>query len=269
MSEPVSKEDETGAPGAKRKKPEHAKKKFKHTRELVKIALDAGMTQEEIGRLCRNAQQSAVSKWANGKGKASEDQIAPLLKRFGAQLNRTTARIYLVGRHVATASGYREDFDGKEWPSKLARVEGPIVFRYTFWALAQGTRAPAKVPIRRWLLHRQPGGRFVLVRQDRRVLDDERLGRWQGMVTQVRLRSSGGPAWLDCNDDAARWISQIEKPMDAAQLVSWVDDFLKDPNNGQSPHDELALPFLIRKALVEQGCEIDGVEHFIGQEAEV
>lgn len=269
MSEPVSKEDEASAPDAKRKESKPTKKKFKHTKELVKVAIDSGMTQSEIAKLCRT-QQSVVSNWAKGSSKALEHQIAPLLKRFGAQLNRTTSRVYLVGLHIATAGGDREDFDGKEWPPKLARVEGPIVFRYTFWTLAQGTRAPVKMPIRRWLIHRQPGGRFVLVRQDRRMLDGGRLARWREVVAHVaRFGLNVDPTWLDCNDDAARWISQIEKPMDAVRLVSWVDDFLKNPNGNHSPHDELALPFLVRKALVEQGCEIDGVEHFIGQEDEI
>lgn len=68
---------------------------FKSTRELVKIALDEGMTQDEIARLCRT-QQSVVSKWKNGKGRGTEDQLAPLLKRFGARLRRTVTRIYLV-----------------------------------------------------------------------------------------------------------------------------------------------------------------------------
>ena len=69
--------------------------KFKHSRELVRIALGDGMTQVEIARLCRT-QQSIVSAWAAGRSKAREDQIKPLLTRYGHRLNRSTSRLYLV-----------------------------------------------------------------------------------------------------------------------------------------------------------------------------
>ncbi|MES2644333.1 MAG: hypothetical protein V4850_32910 [Myxococcota bacterium] len=69
--------------------------KFKHTRELVRLALDDGMTQDEIRLLCR-VQQSVVSGWATGKSKARESVLEPLLKRYAHRLNRTTSRFYLV-----------------------------------------------------------------------------------------------------------------------------------------------------------------------------
>ena len=71
------------------------KKKFKYTRQLVRIAHDEGMTQTEIGKLCR-VQQSVVSKWMKGESRGTEQQLAPLLKWFGARLNRTTSRVYLA-----------------------------------------------------------------------------------------------------------------------------------------------------------------------------
>lgn len=69
--------------------------KFKHTRELVRLALNDGMTQDEIGRLCR-VQQSVVSGWANGKSKAKEEVLTPLLTRYGHRLNRTSGGTYLI-----------------------------------------------------------------------------------------------------------------------------------------------------------------------------
>jgi len=80
------------APDSKKRK-----KKFRHTRELVRVALHDGMTQSEIARVCRT-QQSQVSAWANGKRKATVGQIAPLVKKYGYRLNRTSARIYRVRR---------------------------------------------------------------------------------------------------------------------------------------------------------------------------
>ena len=54
-----------------------------------------GMTQAEIARKCRT-QQSQVSDWANGKRKAPEAALAPLIEVYGHKINRTSARVYLV-----------------------------------------------------------------------------------------------------------------------------------------------------------------------------
>ena len=72
-----------------------SRQKLKWTKELVHIALNDGMTQEEISKVCRT-QRSVVSSWKNGKNKATEQQLAELLRRYGARLNRTTAKVYLV-----------------------------------------------------------------------------------------------------------------------------------------------------------------------------
>ena len=69
--------------------------RYKHTRELVRIALQEDMTQAEIARLCRTT-QSVVSDWATGKKKAPENVIKPLLDRYGHRLRRASFRLYLV-----------------------------------------------------------------------------------------------------------------------------------------------------------------------------
>lgn len=90
--------------------PPEGKRRFKETRTLVRLALDDGMTQTEIARICRT-QQSTVSAWANGERKAWEKQVEPLLARYGRQLRRSSERVYLV-------EGPAEAWEGSE----LARM---------------------------------------------------------------------------------------------------------------------------------------------------
>ncbi|MCA9524664.1 MAG: helix-turn-helix transcriptional regulator [Myxococcales bacterium] len=71
------------------------RRKFRDTRRLIRIALEAGMTQTEIAKLCRTT-QSTVSGWANGKTKAFEHQVEPLLDRFGRSLERRRETWYYV-----------------------------------------------------------------------------------------------------------------------------------------------------------------------------
>lgn len=65
--------------------------------------------------------------------------------------------------------------------------------------------------------------------------------------------------WVDCADDAGRWISSLAGPTDAAGLLSYCDNYIGDPQRAHSPHDELALPFLLRKFLVDLGYDVPGV----------
>jgi hypothetical protein len=42
-------------------------------------------------------------------------------------------------------------------------------------------------------------------------------------------------------------------------LISYCDDYIGNPQAVHSPHDELALPFLLRKMLVELGYDVPEV----------
>lgn len=93
--------------------PKPKRKKYKYTRELVRIATHDGMTQQEIARLCR-VEQSVVSGWLNGKSLAHEQQVVELKRRYGARLNRTTSRIYLVRSGLAVTAAWEESARAKE-----------------------------------------------------------------------------------------------------------------------------------------------------------
>lgn len=216
------------------------KPKYKYTRELVKIAIADGMSQTEIAALCRT-QQSVVHGWAHGKSLAFEHQVIELKKRYAARLNRATSRVYLVGTS----------------PIKMVAVEGPIVLRYTFVRPKADPRGKAwlRIPIGRWVVHRHGRGRFVLIELSRRQLDDERRNRWFSEMARASL-SESCEEWVDCADDAARWTARIDDPTDASGLMTRCDEHVRDPARMHNPHDEMVLPFLVRKMLVEQGLDI-------------
>jgi hypothetical protein len=226
------------------------KPKYKYTRELVKIAIADGMSQTEIAALCRT-QQSVVHGWAKGKSLAFEHQVIELKKRYAARLNRATSRVYLVGTS----------------PLKMVAVEGPIVLRYSFVRPEEDPRGKAwlRIPIGRWVVHRHGRGRFVLVELSRRPLDEERRARWAQELRRVS-RSGYWEEWVDCADDAARWIARIDDPTDAGGLMTRCDEHVRDPARMHNPHDELVLPFLVRKMLVEQGFDVPDLERMMATE---
>lgn len=321
--------------------------RFPHTRELIQLALKEGMTQGEIARKCR-VQQSVVSAWASGKRKATEQQIEPLLKRYGARLHRGVTRLYLVPKTPFEESdiakqllALTERFDqaefeklelqifGKkqgpagEWqarynavteearlqqafqgPHRLVQVQGRVLFRYTFRELRarvvrRESYACAGFPVARWLLHAHPTDRerLVLVRQERRPLSSPALQRIAAAATQALSEQLGHQdrdgwvvhleddssnyrhvqgretvrkmlyrysisPWIESPEDAGRWVSFIERPMKAAELMDFARTWLADPEEAHNPHDEAVLPFLLARALVELGLDVPGVERY-------
>lgn len=227
-----------------------ASRKYKYTRELIKIALDDGMTQAEIARLCRT-QQSVVSKWKNGQSRATEAQVAELIKRYGHRLQRATKRVYLLNR-------------GK---LSMQVVEGPIIFRLPLSEPCLRFRSLKDEVLiggvgyeatRRWLLHQLEGPRFVLVRQLRRGLGEvalsEQAKAW-GYDLAKKVRPFLSP-WVQSSDDAARWVSVVDEPRTLGELLNFVDacgDFHND-------EEKLTVRFLLRKALVEHGHSIPELE---------
>lgn len=335
--------DDSSASTGKSGKP--PRKKYKHTRQLVQMALDDGMTQKEIADACR-VQQSVVSKWKNGESRGTEEQLAKLIKKYGHRLNRTTSRVYRVmaapdARWETTELGsqivalYRlaeqlsatSDQQGavrfdtelrrlwgvtypeygrmRNWqyplsmmiehhqivfastfPTKVAQVEGPILFRYSFCrfeprADRRGIDVP-RIPVSRWAVHDGQLGRLILVRQYRAALTAHKHERWKediGDVSQTisalaeKVQAKAGTApplvpsfWVDSAEDAAKWICRIEAPMTVEELLAFADQYVDDPLQIHNPHDELALPFLLRKALVEHGHQVPGIEKISGCE---
>lgn len=364
-----------------------SRQKFKWTKELVNIALNDGMTQEEIARVCRTT-QSVVSSWKNGKSKAKEQQLAELLRRYGARLNRTTARVYLVceeptgkweetdvGRSLLALLKRRVALDAEveehrkadaarkkaeieaeqarrrnardahdvtpfyghitayqytvaeqeaysqlrsatkelgalvapyaEWdnercierlidlfkadfaaqgPQRIVQIEGSILFRYTFCMLVgRAYRRGLDIgrePICRWVVHDLSRGKFRLVIQERRHLVGTSKVRWDAELDSAKQTVAEMarhdsklfvPPFIpsetvECADDAGRWRSTISEPMTAEELIKTVGAYIADPKTLHNPHDEHVLPYLLRKALIEHGYPVAGVERITGLE---
>lgn len=405
--------------------PPEGKRRFKETRALVRLALDDGMTQTEIARICRT-QQSTVSMWANGERKAFENQIQPLLARYGRQLRRTSERVYLVEgpawegselarmfadaqpeyqaqgaryqearrilmalndeaakaraqakeqarrlieaeekrlraeaaaqgakgaesqtrlrrpsvfdddggddfqaefeaavegqlearqaaiaamraaesamneclQRLASVAGWDVRFEGRGIPDDLGlgyrkhlygegrseydwllanvrarnevnqrflvAVEGPIVFRHVLAELfvIAPRQGPARLhgePAARWLVHAQASGAFVLVRQLRHVLPQEYRQYWRPNAPNGTQLPESLLAHVHSHDDDARWLSTIEGPMDLEALLARADRFAVAPEGFATVHDQLTLPFRLRKALIEHGYPVPGL----------
>jgi len=165
-------------------------------------------------------------------------------------------------------------------PERVTVVEGPVVFRYTFVKYRPRPRGkdmvPTPIPVARWCVHQLSRDRLLLVQQRRRVLTGLAKERWETLRRPWERDHKDGH-WLavlgerdtfevESPDDAARWVATLRGPMDAGALVAWCDAYLGDASAVHDPRDEAALPFLLRRALVEHGYALEGVVRIVASE---
>ena len=107
------------------------RKKFKLTRQLVKIALADGMKQADIAKAYR-VSQSYVSEWNNGSKLAYEHSLKPLLDKYGHQLRKVTSQLYQVRKSKQEIELEEEKGIEEPFPIKFVLVEGKVILREKF-----------------------------------------------------------------------------------------------------------------------------------------
>lgn len=222
------------------------KKKYRYTKQLVNIALRDGWTQKEIADACRT-QQSVVSGWKNGSSLAKESQLQRLLELYGPKLRRRAFRVY----HNLTM-----DQEG-EFQVRIIKVEGEVMFSFPYRnrefcvkchaLLSEGVcscRCGSKfrrlLPTRKLLVHSMGKGEFCLVSQHRLVKDE------------IQMK------FPETNIFASRVVDRY----DTKGLLNYIDGMLKqcDEADETSGVEHLMLQMLVRKALLEYGYPIEGIE---------
>ena len=246
------------------------KRKFPQTKQLIRIALNAGKTQNEIAKCC-GIQQSIVSKWLHGGSKATYRQIQPLLDLYGNLLSQKTARLY-----------YRTSQE--ENIPRYFRVEGNIIFSHIVYN--------GREKMWRYIVHDQKNS-FVLVRQKRRHTSMEikiekkeeiengkensvpRKERWflrdTGMTRNykwykgavIKNYKESDHADFSLENDKANWNTVlISDNLSKDDLITEIDATAEELAVDGFYQDGVALPFLLREAFYEHGYTTDDVENF-------
>lgn len=220
---------------------EQNSRKYRYTKPLINMALREGWTQKQIADACRT-QQSVVSAWKNGAKQASEHQLKPLLEVFGAKLRRKSFRIYHRWFEVP----------GQEPEVKLIKVEGEVIFTHAYDAYLSCPRCnpgecsdykhtKRSVPQRRLIIHDQGAGGFCLVVQKR--------------VFKPNYQT----LYADANIFKSHAFSQCS----VSQLLALVDGNQFYENQEKFENDKLMIRTLLRKALLEHGIPLEGVEEHL------
>lgn len=116
------------------------KRKFKQTKQLVRLAINDGWNQTEIAKACRT-HQSIVSNWYKGIDQGTEQQLKPLLEQYGHKLRRNSFKVYW-------------NIDSETKTKVFHRVEGKVILNQAFYdARRVGHKLEKKIPQYKLTIH--------------------------------------------------------------------------------------------------------------------
>ena len=221
------------------------KKPFKHTKDLVNLAIKDGWTQKEIADSCRT-QQSIVSSWKKGTKQGTEQQLTPLLKQYGAKLRRQTFKVY-------------RGIDNKTGSEKYYKVEGPVILSFLACKQrihrAKEARYSNETPGKFFKSNASPHSRFIIQYQG---------GDNYTLIFQQQMYVDGTPG--NYHENEGIWVSYVHPCQTPHMLLQMVDEHIKKSDSIKSGSDvnELAfnsylatLPFLTRQALLNNGVPVE------------
>jgi hypothetical protein len=208
--------------------PNKNKRKFKQTKQLVRLAINEGWTQDEIRIKCRT-QQSVVSAWYKGTKQGTEEALKPLLEQYGNKLRRNSFRVYW-------------SVDPNTQGKTFSKVEGKVVLNQVFsYTQVSSNYRDKQIPTQKLVIHHQGTNKFRI-------------------VFQTRLKTVRGFDLESTTDDSV-WNSTITEQTDLEKLLKFIDTYSED-NLKNQPDEALTLPFIARQALLNHGFDIDGVVEY-------
>ena len=209
--------------------PKKNKRKFKQTKQLVRLAINDGWSQVEIADACR-VQQSIVSAWSKGTKQGTEETLKPLLEQYGNKLRRNSFRVYWC-------------IDPETKIKTFHKVEGKVVLSQVFYdARRSGAKLIKQIPELKLVVHHQGANKFRL-------------------VYQSRLTFQNSNEEIESMVEDAIWGSTISDRYELAELLNVIDNY-SEKTLANYPCDANTLPFIARQALLNHGFEIDGVVEY-------
>lgn len=204
------------------------KRKFKQTKQIVRLAINDGWSQTKIAKACRT-HQSIVSDWYKGLKQGTEQQLKPLLEIYGHKLRRNSFRVYWT-------------INPNTREKTFSKVEGKVVLNkaLSYTSVPSGYK-DKKIPIHKLVIHHQGTNKFRV-------------------IYQTRLRTDNGFELESTTDDSV-WNSTINEQTDLEKLLEFIDTHSEENLKNQSD-EALTLPFIARQALLNHGFDIDGVVEY-------
>jgi len=216
-------------------------RKCRDTKILVKIAIENGMTNQEIAVKAglKKTSGAVVTRWKTGVALATERQMNFLINEFGDLLRRKTEHLF------------SQDEDGIQ---KFYKLNGEVIFKHVVRKYMPLNKGLSKIALLRYLAL-QKGNKFHLVFQSRKGLDQS-----------AKLDHYQIAAMSHCDNEDANWdTDKVISNKSADIFIDEVDKVATSLMTEQKCIEEKfiysakELQFIARKSLLKQGFQLAGI----------
>lgn len=222
-------------------------KKCRDTKRLIKIAIENGMTNQEIAAKAGLSKKSVaqVSRWRNGEALAFERQMRFFIKEFGDQLRRKSEHLLCVE---------------KEGKHQFIKLTGELVLKHTARVPVSMERKQVNVAIHRFLIF-QKSTHFYVVSQTRKGFEPGyTIGQQLGKMAH-------------CDNEDANWLSSgISKLLNQDEIIDITDSIAIELAEGRLiPNHNFKylgqeLRYCLRRYLMKEGYALSDVIDISGKE---
>jgi len=222
-------------------------KKCRDTKRLIKLAIENGMTNQEIAAKAGLSKKSVaqVSRWRNGEALAFERQMRFFIKEFGDQLRRKSEHLLCVE---------------KEGKHQFIKLTGELVLKHTARVPVSIERKQVHVAIHRFLIF-QKSTHFYVVSQTRKGFEPGyTIGQHLGKMAH-------------CDNEDANWLSSgISKLLNQDEIIDITDSIAIELAEGRLiPNHNFEflgqeLRYCLRRYLMKEGYALSDVIDISGKE---
>ncbi|WP_351010378.1 hypothetical protein [Shewanella sp. S1-58-MNA-CIBAN-0166] len=213
-------------------------RKYKYTKQLVRMAIEHGMTNKEIAKKAGLSDKSVaqVTRWRNGDSLATERQMRFFINEFGDLLKRKMEHLFC----------YKDDGVIKHF-----KLSGDIILRHAYKEKVRIDRKDLYVGILRIVMIKH-SEKFTLLSQYRMGLEERDRGQ--------SLSGSDIGKLVQSSSEGANWICyKADKFLNAKEMVEATDAYAKSFLDGSnymrikehSNHSEIM--FLVREKMMKNG----------------
>jgi predicted transcriptional regulator len=213
-------------------------RKYKYTKQLVRMAIEHGMTNKEIAKKAGLSDKSVaqVTRWRKGDSLATVRQMQFLINEFGDLLKRKMEHLF---------------YGQEDGVIKYFKISGDIILRHVYKEKVRVDRKDLHVGLLRLVIIKHEHT-YTLLKQYRMGLEDK--------DRRCRLSSSDIGKLVQSSSEGANWICyKAAKFINAQEIITATDSYAKSFLDGSnfmckidhSNHSEIM--FLVREQMMKNG----------------
>ena len=203
----------------------NTEKKYKYTKQLLKIAIEAGQYRNQDIALkagLSNKSVAQVSGWRNGRTKATERQMAYFIKEYGHLLKRKLEYLFY---QIKVSRG------GTELDSNYIKLSGDALFKHQIRAILPHLSKEVISVMRLVVLESEGGYKLIIQYRAGLISWDKKADSYKPSLTRGKEELVHG-----CNEDSNWYVFDV---VDCQDLDALISEFAKFKGNLLSGHNIL------------------------------